>query len=411
MTMPARARVLIVDDTPENIRLLMSFLRNLCDVVAATNGTKALEVARSHPRPDLILLDVIMPGLSGYEVCSELKRDSKTNSIPIIFVTSLTDAGDEEKGLRLGAVDYITKPFHPELVRARVHNHLELKRHRDFLESEVERRTQALLEAQTIRQRMDSELMVASRLQMSMLPPPTFSDARLLGCQLATALQAARTVGGDLYDYFFLDELNFLFVLGDVSDKGVPAALFMVRVRTLIRTLGPTARCPASLLLAINQSLCADNPACMFVTLVCGILRMDTGEVRLARGGHEHPILVGPENQVRAVEFEGGPALGLCADGEFENHRLVLAPGQALVLYTDGIPEACNRQGQCFGEERLTDCLGEMWAMPPLAIVNKVLEVLGNFVIECEPFDDITILVIKTHQQRSPAAETEFTPQ
>ena len=126
--MSDRARVLIVDDTPENIHILMTFLRKTCDVVAATNGARALECARGEAPPDLILLDVMMPGMSGYQVCQQLKSDPSTADIPVIFVTGLNDVVDEEKGLSLGAVDYITKPFDAGLVRARVKNHLELKR-------------------------------------------------------------------------------------------------------------------------------------------------------------------------------------------------------------------------------------------------------------------------------------------
>ncbi len=130
---PPRARVLIVDDTPENIHILMAFLRRTCDLVAATNGTKALECARSESPPDLILLDVIMPGMSGYQVCEQLKSDPKTADIPIIFVTGLSDALDEEKGLGLGAADYITKPFRAGVVRARVKQQLELKHYQELL--------------------------------------------------------------------------------------------------------------------------------------------------------------------------------------------------------------------------------------------------------------------------------------
>lgn len=401
MRVNERARVLIVDDTPENIRLLMAILQSSCEVVAATQGRKALEIAAERP-PDLILLDVVMPGMNGYEVCERLKQGPKTANIPVIFVTGLADVGEEERGLRLGAVDYITKPFHPELVKARVHNQLELKRHRDYLEEEVERRTLALLEAKSIRQRMESELEVASRLQHSMLPSRTFVDYRFLGCQLATLFQAARAVGGDLYDYFFIDDVSFLFVIGDVSDKGVAAALFMVRVRTLIRSLGPTASDPASLLKAINTSLCEDNPACMFVTMACAVLKIDRGEVVLASGGHEAPLLLAGDGEVRAVEVEGGPALGLIPEAEFQNVSLQLAPHQSLVFYTDGIPEACDRHDGRFGEQRLFECLGRQAGRTPGEVVSALWDALKEFVDGAEPFDDITLLVLNTYLRAQP---------
>ncbi len=142
--MNERQKVLIVDDTPENIQVLMETLKKDYAIVAATNGYKALQMAVKDPLPDLILLDIMMPGIDGYEVCAQLKDDDKTRNIPVIFVTALSDAGDEAKGLSLGAVDYITKPFNPSLVLARVHNQLELKRYRDSLEDLVKKRTHEL---------------------------------------------------------------------------------------------------------------------------------------------------------------------------------------------------------------------------------------------------------------------------
>lgn len=137
-------KVLIVDDTPENIQVLMQTLRDEYAIIAATNGDKALQLASKTPRPDIILLDVMMPGIDGYEVCRRLKTNPLTSGIPVIFVTALSEEQDEATGLSLGAVDYIAKPFRPALVKARVHNQLELKRHRDHLEDMVHERTREL---------------------------------------------------------------------------------------------------------------------------------------------------------------------------------------------------------------------------------------------------------------------------
>ena len=128
-----RQKVLIVDDQAENVQMLMAALKADHALIAARNGEKALQLARRDPQPDLILLDVMMPEMDGYEVCERLKADETTAEIPVIFITALSEAADEAKGLGLGAVDYITKPFNPDLVRARVRNHLELKRSRDFM--------------------------------------------------------------------------------------------------------------------------------------------------------------------------------------------------------------------------------------------------------------------------------------
>jgi len=137
-----KQRVLIVDDVPENIQVLLSTLKNDFAILAATNGKKAIELATSSdPLPDIILLDIMMPEMDGYEVCRRLKAHERAKEIPIIFVTALTESDDEAKGLKLGAVDYIVKPINPELVKSRVTNHLELKRHRDHLQELVDERT------------------------------------------------------------------------------------------------------------------------------------------------------------------------------------------------------------------------------------------------------------------------------
>ena len=144
MTTPQPTRVLIVDDTPENIQVLMETLKGEHALMAAKDGEKALRLATTDPQPDLVLLDIMMPGLDGYEVCRRLKADVRTKDIPVLFITALAEEEDEARGLALGAVDYITKPFRPGLVKIRVRNQLELKRHRDNLDELVRERTREI---------------------------------------------------------------------------------------------------------------------------------------------------------------------------------------------------------------------------------------------------------------------------
>jgi sigma-B regulation protein RsbU (phosphoserine phosphatase) len=388
-----KQKVLIVDDTPQNIHVLMETLKDSYKIVAATSGAKALQLATREPLPDLILLDVMMPEMSGYEVCEQLKKDPLTERIPVIFVTALHEAGDEEKGLELGALDFITKPFHPALVKARVRNQLELKRHRDHLEEEVQRRTQELLASNLARQKLENELDVARGLQRSMLADSRFTLPGGSG-GLAALLRPARAVGGDLYDYALLDGGKLLLVLGDVSDKGVAAALFMVRALTLLRSFAPTVPNPGELLTLVNVALCRDNATFMFVTLACCIIDLESLEWRYACGGHEPPLILG-DGDPRFLELEAGPALGLLEDAQFPVHSGRMAPGSTFVLYTDGVTEAENSEQDCYGVERLLSAARGLADSEPGDLVEGISADVRDFVGLCEQSDDLTLLALK----------------
>ncbi len=391
--MTKRHKILIVDDTPENIHVLMEALKGDYAIVAATNGEKALEVAQKEPCPDLILLDVMMPGMDGYEVCERLSTIDATMKIPVIFVTALSEAGDEARGLDLGAVDYITKPFNTNLVKARVKNQIELKRYRDDLEETVAFRTRELLETTADKEKLESELRVARSLQMAMVPP-----GRAVGeggeYEIAATVMPARAVGGDLYDYFLLDDGRLCFFVGDVSDKGVPAALFMVKTSTLMRTESIRLSSPVEILTKVNRDLCRDNDECMFVTLVVGILDLATGAVSIASAGHEFPVVVAPQRSTEFLLMSGGPAMGPDISAEYTPQELRLAPGDDIVFYTDGITEAFDTDGQAFGELRLLDTVSANKDKDAAGISTAILDDVADFVGAAPQSDDITVFTI-----------------
>jgi len=184
--------VLLVDDTPANIKVLMETLKDDYRIVAAVNGQRALQLAAADPNPDIILLDVMMPEMDGYEVCARLKANAKTRDIPVIFVTAMSDTRDETKGFELGAVDYITKPIGPPVVSARVKNHLELKKAREILKNQnliperrVDERTREMLKLQrsefdlrVAKEKVENELNIAAQIQKSILPSTLFQKGR-----------------------------------------------------------------------------------------------------------------------------------------------------------------------------------------------------------------------------------------
>lgn len=397
MSSSERPTLLVVDDTPDNLTLMSGLLKDLYKVKVANGGERALKIAASDAPPDLILLDIMMPEMDGYEVCRRLKADPKTADIPVVFLTAKSEESDEMVGLELGAVDYITKPISPPIVLARVKTHLTLKRVSDFLrdqnaflESEVRRRSEELVQSTLQRQLLENDLRVARKLQDSMLPPLSH---RVDPWQLGATLQPARMIGGDLYDFFSLPGQRLLFAIGDVSDKGVAAALYMVRVLTLLRWLAPESPDPGHLLGRLNDALCLDNDACMFVTLGCGFLDTVTGQVNYASAGHPVPLLLESGQVPRPLECRGGPALGLIEGISFESTACQLSAGQGLLMITDGVDEANNPGREEFGMERLVEAVGRSLASPS-QVMHDALQAVEAFTAGADPHDDLTMLVV-----------------
>jgi serine phosphatase RsbU (regulator of sigma subunit) len=381
----------------------------------ANSGERALKLAVAEPKPDLVLLDIMMPGMDGYEVCRRLKADAATREIPVIFLTAKTQVEDESRGFEVGCVDYITKPISPPIVLARVRTHLALKAAADFLRdksdylaAEVARRVRELEAETRARQKLESELEIARRIQMDMLP--TGGSRNPERYDLAARLVPARAVGGDLYDYFHL-EGKLYFLVGDVSGKGVPAALFMARTKALFAAVARHEPDLGRVLAEVNRGLCADNAAAMFATLFAGTLELATGELRCAAGGHEPPVLIPASGEAaRIVPVDGGPALGLRPEAAFPATRLALRPGDALVLYTDGVTEAETEQGGFFTGARLVELLSRGGDASAAAVADRVLGAVREFAGKAPQSDDITVLALRYRPSAAHGVQLEAAP-
>jgi len=258
--------ILLVDDAPANIQVVNSILKDIYKIRIATNGAKALELANATPPPDLILLDVMMPEMDGYEVCTRLKRDSQTRDIPVIFLTGQTEIEDETKGFEVGAVDYIHKPFSPAVVKARVQTHLVLRGIRE----------QLALQLQTIQK----ELETARQIQLSILPAEV---PKLEGLDIAARYIPMTSVAGDFYDFIMVDEKHLGILIADVSGHGMPAALIASMLKIALAAQVPHAADPAQVLSGLNQALCGKfqhhyvTAAYLFVDIAKGTLTYDGG--------------------------------------------------------------------------------------------------------------------------------------
>ena len=400
--------VLVVDDTPANIQVLMETLKDDYRIIAAVNGQRALQLAASTPPPDIILLDVMMPEMDGYEVCAKLKADAKTRDIPIIFITAMNDAQDETKGLELGAVDYITKPFSQAVVLARVKSHLDLKQAREILknqnvilEQRVEERTKEVLELQKTefdlrmaKEKVENELNIAAQIQKSILPSsfPAYPDRKEF--ELHAFMQPARYIGGDFYDFFFIDDNTLALVVADVSDKGVPAALFMMVSRTLIKSLVVDNRSPSAVLEKANNIMCHNNASGMFVTVFLAFYNVLSGKLTAANGGHSASLIINSDGTSRQWATTHGPALGFMEELPYKEETMDLKVGQILFIYTDGVTEAMSPGNELFGLDRLQGMLKKKHDFKLDRLFSDIEISLSEFQ-EGQQFDDITMLALK----------------
>jgi sigma-B regulation protein RsbU (phosphoserine phosphatase) len=402
--------VLVVDDTPANIQVLMETLKHEYRIVAAVNGERALQLAASDPPPDIILLDIMMPEMDGYEVCARLKADAKTRDIPIIFITAMSDTQDETKGLELGAVDYITKPISPPVVLARVKGQLELKQAREILknqnvilEQRVEERTRKVLELQQVefdlraaKEKVESELNIAAQIQKSILPSsfPAYPDRKEF--ELYAFMQPARYIGGDFYDFFFVDDNMLALVMADVSDKGIPAALFMMVSRTLINSLALAVdnKSPSVVLEKANNIMCQNNDSGMFVTVFLAFYDVSSGKLTATNGGHSASLIIGPDGASREWATTHGAALGFMEDLPYKEETVDLEVGQTLFLYTDGVTEATSPDNELFGLDQLQESLRRNNDLKLDKLCTDIETALSEFQ-QGQQFDDITMLALK----------------
>jgi sigma-B regulation protein RsbU (phosphoserine phosphatase) len=252
------------------------------------------------------------------------------------------------------------------------------------------------LEATTrAKERLESELQLARRIQVDMLPEASAGGRAGDGFELHAILEPARQIGGDLYEHFHRDG-RLTFVVGDVSGKGVGAALFMARAKTLFRAIAALEPDPAEVLRAVNRDLCEENEQGMFVTLFAGILELATGEITYASAGHDPPALLGVRDAApRFLNVDGGPVLGLIEASEYRAQKTTLAPGEALVLYTDGVSEALDPNGEFFTAGRLLEHLAKNPPAPAAAVARGVYEAVKAFAGSAPQSDDITVMAVR----------------
>jgi sigma-B regulation protein RsbU (phosphoserine phosphatase) len=263
------------------------------------------------------------------------------------------------------------------------------------MKDSLKRYIKDLTETTAAKERIESELKIAREIQMSIIPKifPPFPDRPEF--DIYAFIEPAKEVGGDLYDFFFVDDKHMCFMIGDVSGKGVPASLFMAVTKTLFKANTGEGVRPDEILTRLNNELSRDNESCMFVTIFCGILNTKTGEVLYSNAGHNPPLLLSQEKEAEYLDISDSIAVGAIEGLSFKTEKLVLHPGESLFMYTDGVTEAVNIANELFSEKRLLDSLSGLREKPIKDIVSSQLEKIEDFSKGAPQADDITMMIIK----------------
>jgi phosphoserine phosphatase RsbU/P len=388
-TAAAAGRLLVVDDNEMNRDMLSRRLRRLgYEVDVACDGAEALGLlsADSH---DVLLLDIMMPGLDGYQVLERVKADAALRDLPVIMISALDDVDSVVRCIELGADDHLPKPFNPVILRARVGACLEKKRLRD-----VER-----LHARSL----ERELEIGRQIQAGFLPDRL---PVLPGWEISARFQPARQVAGDFYDVFTVADGGLTaLVVADVCGKGVGAALFMALFRSLLRATAlqrfdgaaaagaaPGAGLRENIRFVNEYIARTHSSANMFATAFCALLDPASGTLHYVNAGHDPPVLAGAGG-VRAVLEPTGPALGLMPGLEFQARTATIEPGETLLAYTDGVIDARSPSGAAFGEDRLL-ALAPRFGGAAGALLAGIDAALSEHTAQGAPYDDITLLAV-----------------
>lgn len=246
-------------------------------------------------------------------------------------------------------------------------------------------------------ERLATELNLASDIQTNVLPNifPVFPERNEF--DLYASMTPAKEVGGDFYDFFFVDDDHIALVMADVSGKGIPAALFMMVARTLIKNRSMLGGTPSEILCDVNNQLCEGNAAELFVTVWLGILEISTGKGVSVNAGHEHPVICKNGEEFSLVVYRHSPVVAAMEGMKFKQHEFNLEPGDTIFVYTDGVAEATNSTNELFGTDRMLDALNKEPGAKPEKVLENVMDGINEFVKGAEQFDDITMLCLKYH--------------
>ncbi|MCI7008567.1 MAG: SpoIIE family protein phosphatase [Parabacteroides sp.] len=378
-------KILSVDDEQDLESLLTQYFRRKIrkgeyEFSFAHNGLEALKMILEHPDFDIILSDINMPEMDGLTLLTKI-NEMRNPAMKCIMVSAYGDMDNIRTAMNHGAFDFAMKPIDMEDLERTIQKAVEQI---SFVKKAQAEHSQL--------EEIQYDLNVAREIQQSILPKVFQAFPESAPFDIYATMNAAKAVGGDFYDFFMVDEHHLGFTIADVSDKGVPAAIFMAISRTVIRATALRQHSPATCLSESNNLLCNESVNGMFVTVFYAILNIHTGDVVYSNGGHNRPVWIRKGGTAEMLPVTGNMALGVMPGLPYQERAIHLEPGDSLFLYTDGISEAMNPRGELFGDERLMATCSAMSSVSAKEMIGQMEQRVDAFVDGATQHDDMTML-------------------
>lgn len=389
-------KILVVDDEADveilfNQRFRKEIKEGIITFIFAKNGLDALEKLKNNVEIEIVLTDINMPEMDGLTLLGEILKLNR--QIKTIVISAYGDMPNIRSAMNKGASDFITKPIDFEDLEITLKKAIaQQKTHREALHAKSRLST------------IEKELEVARRIQQGMLPKDTnlFKSLSSPPVEIAGVMLPAKIVGGDFYDFFFLDPDRLAIIIADVSGKSIPACIFMAMAKTVIRAVASKCGSTGETLFQANEVLAEDNASGLFVTVFYAVLNLTTGMLSYANAGHTSPLLISKDG-AKTLPRKEGLALGIVENiFPYEESSVTLNPGDTLILYTDGVTEAMNHSRELYGDESLQKILSQLKEQKPSDILSSIVKNVGEFSGSHEQNDDITLLAVKFIQGLSP---------
>ena len=382
------AKILVVDDEPDLQELIKQKFRNKIkaneyEFHFAVNGVEALEKISNDGAIDLVLTDINMPVMDGLTLLTKI-NELNNKLLRSVIVSAYGDMENIRTAMNRGAYDFITKPIDLKDLEVTIEKSLK----------EIEE-YKLILAAQTKLIALQQELDIANIIQTSILPKtfPPFPERKEF--EIFAKMIPAKEVGGDLFDFFFIDKYRLGVVIGDVSGKGIAAALLMAVTKTLLKATAFKGMPTDNILSEVNNIIVDESPSNMFVTIFYGVLDTRSGTFEYSNGGHNPPFLISADGKAKQLDNIGGLMIGAMKDVPYESNVIMLKPEESILFFTDGVTEAFNKKGDEFHESGLEKILEGKNSFSVKDLIEHVFQNVQSFSEGVEQSDDITCLALK----------------